>query len=124
MRDVDVVANPVHERAAAGIVVPSPGFMHPRRSIWDIGRGAEPAVPIECLGRRLRFHFVAAAVPIRETRRKSDFHFVHFADPAVAHELGGDSEGEDGALPTAGLPDAAVATDGIDDLLCFGPVVG
>src|SRR5262249_8667735 len=118
-----VMTDPIHQGAAAGIVIPAPGFVHTGRRIRDPRSGAQPALPVESPGRRGRLDAIAQTVPIGQSRRQPDLDFRYPADPAITPELARNPEIRQRALPASGLPNAAIEPYGIADGLALGPIV-
>ena len=108
-----VVADPVHELAAAEVRVPAPVHVDAGLAVGNVGRGADPEIVVE-LGRRRRDGLLAEGLgEIVVTVRQADLDAPDFSQTAVPDKLGGAVEVLDRALPGAGLPDPAVALDGL-----------
>ena len=103
LRDVAMMADPVHELAAAVIHLPAPVPVRAVLRIRRPGRGPAPEVVVK-LRRRIGEGSVAAGA----ARGQADFHRMHLADSPIAHQLAGEAEIPRGPLPRAGLPDAPV----------------
>ena len=124
MRDIDVVADPVEQLAAAVVVVPAPVHMEARFDVRQhFGRTGQKLV-IEFRRRLGNMRLISGSFEIIVTAGQADFHPCHFADESVADDFRRFVEIRFGPLPGTGLPDAPVVLDRLHDRLLLGDGFG
>ena len=90
--DVAMVADPVHELAAAGVVVPPPVLVEAAGVEGHHLRRAGPEVVIDARGHRAVGFVVAGAAEIGVAGGQADLDPRDLADVAVLHQFGGPAE--------------------------------
>ena len=101
--DVVVMGAPVGHLAAGVLVPPAELVVASFGDVGNIGRGAQPEVPVEALGNG---GFLER--PADRVVADPGLDGVNPAEPAVAHQLAGQSIARIGPLLAAGLEDAVV----------------
>src|SRR5262249_17776856 len=109
MSDVAMMADPIEQLPAAGVVVPTPMLV---KTTLDVGHhfgGANPGIVIE-FGRRLGHAHKGRRRVLRlaVTFGKADFDMGDFSDEAAADDFRGLAEVRKRTLPGTGLPDAFI----------------
>ena len=108
MGDVVVVADPVHELAAAVVEAPAPVPVQAVLVVGEQAARAAPHVVVEVVGDRLGdLAFLVGAL----AGRQADLDVLDLADQAVEDDLGGDPEAGVRALLGAGLEDRLAFRD-------------
>ena len=119
MRDVAVMADPIEELAAAGVVIPAPVHVKAAFDVRHHLRRADPKIIIQFGRRRADLHLVRGLFEIDMAAGQTDFDARDFADQTVANDLSALVEVSNRALPRTGLPDAFVLLHGAHDGLLF-----
>ena len=123
LRNVAVVADPVHELPAAPVGNPAP-IPVAHALVGTRRRGADPEIPVETVRHRCARNAESVFQPCAVPARQTNFDARDLADASVPHQLDGAAHLAARTLPAAGLPHAAVALDGADEGASFAKVVG
>ena len=120
MGNISMVADPIQQLAAAGVVVPAPVHVHAGFDIRHHFRRPNPSLVIELLGRGSDAGFLGCPGEIGMARGQANFDTGDFPDQPVADNFAGFEEVLLRSLPGTGLPDALVLLNGSDDGLLLG----
>src|ERR1019366_1056439 len=122
--DVAMVPDPVEQLAPARVVVPAPVPVNPAPDVWHHFGGASPCLEIQLWRRRRAGNHVPGGHGTTLPGGQAHFNPGNLPDQAVPHDLRRLVERAYGALPGAGLPDAAVGLNGADNGLLFSDCAG
>src|SRR5208282_2887415 len=120
--DINVVADPIHQLASAKVQVPPPIDVDAGLAIWHFGCRAEPAVIVQGCRRGADFK-LRLVLDLVKPRGLAHLDGSDFADAPVPHQFAPPAKVLDRPLPTAGLPDAALALTLLDHGQAFAEVV-
>src|SRR5258706_1825772 len=125
MGDVAMMADPIQQLAAAGIVVPTPIHVNAAFNVRFHFRWPNPEFIIQALRGTCWGHFIFCLREIGVAVRQADLDLADLADKTVANNCGSFAElATFGTLPGTGLPDAFILLNRLYDGLLFGDGAG